>query len=432
MDQEALEIGRWTKTRTSLFRQPLAWEVPKNAWAGEPAFILGGGPSLLHADVAALRGRGRVIACNNAFEIAPWADILIFADSRWHKWNKHRLDRFEGDLILTRAKRLDGIRSDEQELLKTYKDTRLRRIARDKENALSHDPAALAGECCGSMALNLAWLYGCDPIFLLGIDMRAEGNWHTRHPVKAESRTYSHRMRPAFERMAAEIIDRGNRAFNCNPDSAMRALPFCDIEEILKMDDIAEVERRKYEFVWQGDKYRKRSPGWDGRVEAWRELGCKQGESLIDYGCGSGRATAWFKRRGLRVTGVDIAANALETDVPFVQASLWKLPEDLAPADYGFSCDVLEHLPTARIDQSIAMIAARTKQAAWLRIATRPDKNGLKLIGKHLHLTVRSAEWWRQKLEEHFRIVDITHCCENGREVTLLCRHSPAAPEAAE
>lgn len=425
MDQEAHEVGRWSRTKTKLFRQPLAWSVPRNAWKGEPAFILGGGPSLSKIDVGNLHGRGRVFACNNAFEIAPWADVLVFADSRWHDWNKHRLDQFEGDLILTRAKRLDGIRRDEEELLKSYTDLRLRRIARDRESGLSRDDAALAGECCGSMTLNLAWLYGCDPIFLLGIDMRPEGNWHRRHRCKTKASTYALRMRPAFERMAAELHAEGARVFNANPDSALRAFPFVDMKEILKMDDLTQIEQEKYAFIWQGEKYRKRSPGWDGREQAWRELGCQKGESLIDYGCGTGRATAWFKRRGLAVTGVDIAPNALETDVPFVNASLWKLPDTLEPHDYGFSCDVLEHLPTERVDQSLAAIAQRTRKATWLRIATRKDKNGPKLIGRPLHLTVKSAEWWRQKCEEHFRIVDVTDRCPKGREVTLLCRHEP-------
>lgn len=41
------------------------WRVPR-AWDGETCFILGGGASLAGFEAARLRGRGRVVALNNA------------------------------------------------------------------------------------------------------------------------------------------------------------------------------------------------------------------------------------------------------------------------------------------------------------------------------------------------------------------------------
>ncbi|MBZ7921652.1 hypothetical protein LAC81_07640 [Ensifer adhaerens] len=66
---------------------PAAWSVPRE-WAGEPAFILGGGASLEGFDASRLIGRGRIIAVNDAgLDLAPFADVLYFADgmSRWFR-----------------------------------------------------------------------------------------------------------------------------------------------------------------------------------------------------------------------------------------------------------------------------------------------------------------------------------------------------------
>ena len=60
------------------------WSVPRE-WPGETVFIIGGGPSVLGADLEALRGR-RVIVINSSVYAVPWADILFFGDWRW--WNE--------------------------------------------------------------------------------------------------------------------------------------------------------------------------------------------------------------------------------------------------------------------------------------------------------------------------------------------------------
>ena len=50
-------------------------KVPR-AWTGETVAILATGPSLTVPDDAAVRGRVRTIAVNDAVTIAPWADVL--------------------------------------------------------------------------------------------------------------------------------------------------------------------------------------------------------------------------------------------------------------------------------------------------------------------------------------------------------------------
>jgi hypothetical protein len=60
------------------------WSVPRE-WAGETAFIVGGGPSVLGQDLELLHGRN-VIVINSSVYKVPWADFLYFGDWRW--WNE--------------------------------------------------------------------------------------------------------------------------------------------------------------------------------------------------------------------------------------------------------------------------------------------------------------------------------------------------------
>lgn len=383
------------------------WSVPRGAWKGEPAFILGGGPSLKGFDVSRLKGRGRVIAVNDAgLVLAPWADVLFWADARWYEWNKGSLHLHTGQWKVTRlcTPRAPGIHV----------------LGHHRTTGLSTKATLLAGYCGGGSSINLAYLLGANPIILLGFDMRP-GNWHDRHRLPHKPGQHRQRFIPAIERMAESLERAGATVLNCNPRSALRCFPFADIEELLALDDLAAVEREKYLKVWQREEYRKVSPGMQECERAFTVLGMYQGESLIDYGAGTGRATDWFRSQGLSVVAVDHVPNAIEfPDVPFVEASLWALPESLEPSDWGFCCDVLEHIPPKKVADVMQAIADRSRKGAWLRIATRPDRMGPRILGSPLHLTVRSGEWWRREAERAFPIVDVVSA--DAKDVVLACQ----------
>lgn len=393
------------------------WTVPLGVWKNEPAFILGGGPSLKGFDPTPLRGKGRIFAVNESgLTMAPYADVLFWADVRWYDWNKDRLHLHTGEYKITRKRVYN----------RPPIDTEIKYI-KFLPNRLSHWKDSIGGWCGGSSTLNLAYLMGCDPIFLLGFDMRdepletwREGNWHQRHvepPVIGQRRD---RFIPALENMATHFDKIRLRIFNCNPNSALRCFPFVSIDEVIAMDNLTAIEREKYCAVWQRREYRKISPGILDLDRAWLVCSMSKGESLIDYGSGPARATYEFQRRGLRVTAVDIAPNARETEVPFVEACLWDLPDSLEGSDWAYCCDVLEHIPPMKVDEVLAGIARRTIKGAYFRIATRPDKMGPRLLKRPLHLTVQNADWWRRKVEQHWPLVDVVH--SDARDVMLFAR----------
>jgi len=396
------QAQRWSNTKAPTPRPSPFYTVPTGAWEGEACVILGGGPSLRKDAVPALKGRARVIAVNNAYLLAPWADVLYAADKRWWEWNASEVHQYTGPLMLTRQN-VAGVT----------------RIGWNRTEALSSNPQSLSGWCGGGGAINLAYLFGAKVIILMGFDMRP-GNWHDLHKMPHVEGQHRDRFIPAIEAMAPGLEAAGVTVLNTNPESALRCFPFADIEELLAMDDLAAIERDKYMRVWERPEYRKVSPGQLECKRAWECFDPQPNERLIDYGSGPARATWWFAQQGLDAVGVDIAANAAETDANVIEACLWDLPADLAPVEYAYCCDVMEHIPTDKVDAVICEIKARTTKAGYFRIATRPDVMGPRILGRPLHLTVWDADKWRRRFETYWRTVDVVE--NTGRDLVLFVR----------
>ncbi|SFV10369.1 class I SAM-dependent methyltransferase [Alicyclobacillus macrosporangiidus] len=91
----------------------------------------------------------------------------------------------------------------------------------------------------------------------------------------------------------------------------------------------------------------------------------KQGEKVIDLGCGTGSYTYWLSDLGLSVVGVDIsqkmlevARNKREKVVTFVQADLLNLPFDNNTFDLAVCNTVLEFLqdPVAALREGLRVL----------------------------------------------------------------------------
>lgn len=164
-------------------------------------------------------------------------------------------------------------------------------------------------------------------------------------------------------------------------------------------------EAEKYGKMWERDEYRAVSPGEGLAAQFLQVARPKAGSEVIDFGCGTGRGALMLAiLGGLRVTMVDFVRNCLDEDVRnalttqahvlrFVKADL----EERLPvaAEYGFCCDVMEHIPTDRVDRVLANVLAAA-QHVFFNISTVDDSCG-KLIGESLHLTVKPMAWWAEK-----------------------------------
>jgi SAM-dependent methyltransferase len=148
-----------------------------------------------------------------------------------------------------------------------------------------------------------------------------------------------------------------------------------------------EQERLKYSHIWAQPWYRKISPGFNVAHEALGNCGMKAGETLTDYGCGTGRAGKFFRDNGLWVCGIDICREALEETLDrFIQGCLWELPPEFPITDWAFCADVLEHIPTNYLEVVVWEILNHTRKGGFLKVAHFPNDD--------LHLSVYPNKWW--------------------------------------
>ncbi len=177
-----------------------------------------------------------------------------------------------------------------------------------------------------------------------------------------------------------------------------------------------EEEKRKYELMWKENSYRVVSPGYNATLHFFEHFKGKiaLGDSLIDFGCGTGAAASVFLPLGLQVQLVDIASNCLDEQILhlmrllpgqiiFHESTLWDLSQDIAKADWIYCCDVLEHIPEMYIDAALSQMAEKCKKGGFFQIALQEEPFG-DLIDMQLHLTLQPKEWWIQKLQTFFSI----------------------------
>jgi len=205
------------------------------AWAGERCFIIGGGPSLLGFDFERLRGRGKVIAINRAFEVAPFADICFFMDASSNTFyglvkggklgeaTRQAWEAFEGfkvylNLVGRKLEDVYSIRS----LGKTG-------VSNSIKKGLYH------GNNSGVGAIGLAMCLKANPIYLLGFDCGFSGgksHYHGGYPAKMSENIFKG-FAHDFARLNKFIKRTRFRVVNLNPKSRLRCFPFSTIEEVL-------------------------------------------------------------------------------------------------------------------------------------------------------------------------------------------------------
>lgn len=182
-----------------------------------------------------------------------------------------------------------------------------------------------------------------------------------------------------------------------------------------------ESERAKYEDIWKVPLYRKVSPGLEDVERAIALLSPPPGARIADLGCGTGRVVRWLGEQGYDHVGVDIASNCLDDDgmpYPFIQCALWDCAR-LPRVEYALCTDVLEHIPTERVRDTLRAIHDSVEVACYLNIDTIEDSFGV-WIGRKLHMTVMDQPSWEKLLKEFWPIVEPIPADE--RQAVFICR----------
>lgn len=203
-------------------------KVPR-LWPGETIVCIASGPSLTREDVDFVRGKARVIAINNAYQLAPWADVFYACDARW--WKEHwphvkPLAGLKYSLQVPGAKKPDAVVC----------------IRKTGRGGLEIDPSGLRhGHNGGYQCINLAAHLGAARILLLGYDMRlgtgGKGHWHPEHQwrVSPSFNTWIALFRTLVEPLKA----RGIEVVNCTRVSNLDAFPRVDLETALQAREVA-------------------------------------------------------------------------------------------------------------------------------------------------------------------------------------------------
>lgn len=180
-------------------------------FVGRTALIFAPGPSL-----PSLWGAERPIlrpsiAVNDAWKIAPGADILYGSDASW--WRFHQVvPEFDGLKVgCFECRSIPGMVTIELSGTTGY-DERL--------GWLRH------GANSGYAAVHLAAQLGASRIVLIGFDMRAvdgKSHWFGEHDrmVRLRPGSVYNDWFPAFEELGTELAARGIEVVNATPDSAL-------------------------------------------------------------------------------------------------------------------------------------------------------------------------------------------------------------------
>lgn len=192
--------------------------VPRQ-WPGETVVIAATGPSLTAAQLVAVRGRARLIAVNDAYRLAPWADALYAADD---EWISHHRPAISGQkwTQCERWRDRDGWRW----------------VKGIGVGGLSTDPTVIFwGSNSGFQACNLAVHFGAKRLVLIGFDMRLAGKRHFfgDHPGRMNKDSPYGRFIRHFDRAAPDFVAAGVTVINATAGSALTCFPMMDLEQAL-------------------------------------------------------------------------------------------------------------------------------------------------------------------------------------------------------
>lgn len=219
-DPELIEAAQRLGYATTYPKVIKGYFVASPIWPGTVA-IVATGASLVKEDVDHLRTRCRVIAVNDAYKLAPWADILYASDPEW--WEHHQgVKEFPG-LRITRDRNGGDAAAAKWGLLAMK--------INHNGRGFSADPAVLhSGNNSGFQGMNLARLMGGTRLLLLGFDMKGQTHFFGDHPTIKLKRKHNY---PLWLRRFDEILVDGFEVINCTPGSAIERFKRLTVREAL-------------------------------------------------------------------------------------------------------------------------------------------------------------------------------------------------------
>ena len=188
-----------------------------NQWQGEDVVCIASGPSLTVEQVEYVRGKARVIAVNDNYKLAPWADAIYACDHRW--WSCH----------------IDQARHTQAQLWSmdesACRDYGLRYVHAVRQDGFSTEAGVIChGTNSGYQAMNLAYQFGASRIILIGYDCQHTGgkrHWFGDHPKGWGNANMVSRWLQSYNSVVCPIP-----IINCTLDTAL-SFPMARLEDVL-------------------------------------------------------------------------------------------------------------------------------------------------------------------------------------------------------
>ena len=246
-EAELVNLGE-VKPDAGILKRTASW--PDNRfsyvapdWAGQRVVIIGGGPSLTQAQIDLARSSGaRIIAINDAYLLAPDADICYFADSQWWLWHSKGVARpgLNAADVAARFAAFRGQKCSIQNTGMNVEDPNVHLMRNAGMNGVLNDPSALRdGRHGGVHAVNIAALSGSRRHILIGFDAREPqgkpSHWFGDHQRPTPTVAYQ-MYRQAFTAIENPLRAIGVRVINATPGSAIESFPKLPLEEALQLN----------------------------------------------------------------------------------------------------------------------------------------------------------------------------------------------------
>lgn len=185
------------------------------------AVCLGGGPSLTAEDVDYCRGKATVIAINDAYKLAPWADVLYACDPKWWRY-------YGGVPSFT------GYRYSIDSPAANYG---VQVLKMGLQDGFSADPIEIRhGKNSGYQALQVAVKMGARRVLLLGYDMQPTNgreHWFGSHPSTVKSKMPFESWQACFQTIVEPLQALGVQVVNCSRETALSVFPRQSLLEAL-------------------------------------------------------------------------------------------------------------------------------------------------------------------------------------------------------
>lgn len=192
----------------------------ERSWPNSTVVCLGTGPSLTAEDVESCRGKARVIAVNDAYRIAPWADALVACDASW--WHRHQgAPGYTGPKWSIEHGTWDGYRDRWPDIV---------RLRNTGDDGIETDPTGLrTGRNSGALAIGLAVHYGASRIVLLGYDCghsaRGKSHFFGEHEGALRQPSPYHLFAEKFATMVDPLAALGITILNASRETRLTCFP---------------------------------------------------------------------------------------------------------------------------------------------------------------------------------------------------------------